>query len=389
MEMVVALAILAIVMSFAGVIFRVSVGAHRLALANAEILQKLRALTEQLDADFRGLRKDGEIMAFWRAERDPNYVGSNRNAEEAFCRFDRIMFFADGDFQSYGIHPDPLDAKAASHVIRGSMAWICYGLANNPQVDPSDPNRRPEYQKPQKRTLARTAHILMPPLTTANPGDPLGMAQFTDSQWRDWMNLAEVDPISMHGWDLIDPARKADIMSVMGDIEVSDANFASQKCKTAGGVTLDSAQPQSLHALLCQGVGRFEVQGWSDTEQRWIPSVNPNGDANLKDDSDFVLWGDDPSTPIVPGQWNPHQGSDLDPPTTAASTRAPALRKIPFLWYPRGSATIGNTVIAPLDPDFNKIAGLGRALKFTFTLYDSRGLIKNGKTFTHIVYLDN
>lgn len=28
------------------------------------------------------------------------------------------------------------------------------------------------------------------------------------------------------------------------------------------------------------------------------------------------------------------------------------------------------------------------ALKFTFTLYDSRGILKNGRTFTHIVYLE-
>lgn len=28
-----------------------------------------------------------------------------------------------------------------------------------------------------------------------------------------------------------------------------------------------------------------------------------------------------------------------------------------------------------------------RAFKFTFTLYDSHGVIKNGRTFTHIVYL--
>jgi hypothetical protein len=28
-----------------------------------------------------------------------------------------------------------------------------------------------------------------------------------------------------------------------------------------------------------------------------------------------------------------------------------------------------------------------KALKFTFTLYDSRGVFKEGQTFTHIVYL--
>jgi hypothetical protein len=43
----------------------------------------------------------------------------------------------------------------------------------------------------------------------------------------------------------------------------------------------------------------------------------------------------------------------------------------------------------PLDEsDFDNIPGLGRALKFTFTLYDSRGVMKEGRTFTHIVYLD-
>jgi hypothetical protein len=35
------------------------------------------------------------------------------------------------------------------------------------------------------------------------------------------------------------------------------------------------------------------------------------------------------------------------------------------------------------------IPGLGRALKFTFTLYDSKGILQNGRTFTHIVFLDN
>jgi len=40
------------------------------------------------------------------------------------------------------------------------------------------------------------------------------------------------------------------------------------------------------------------------------------------------------------------------------------------------------------EANFYSIPGLGRALKFTFTLYDSKGIIKKGRTFTHIVYLD-
>jgi hypothetical protein len=349
MELVVALGILAIVMSFAGAIFRVSANSHRLAMANAEVMQKLRAITEQLDADFRGLRKDGEILVFWRADRKASYAGQNRNAEEAFDRFDRIMFFADGDFQTYGANPP----------VRGNMARICYALANGPSANPSDPNR-PQTQKPERRVLARTEHILVAPSSTTDPNDPLGMSKFTDSQWRDWMSNAEYDPITLRGWELIPMATKVDILSVIGDVEVSGIQGNSKKNVTAGGVTLDPARPESLHAFMCRGVGQFEIQGWSDAEHRWIPQVNPNGDADLKDDSDFIL-----------------DGADLDP------------RQIPGLWYPRGPVILGHHPDTAVDSDFNKIPGLGRALKFTFTLYDSRGLIRNGRTFTHTVYLDN
>ncbi len=58
-ELVVSLGILAVVLSFAGMIFRVSIDSHRIALANAEIMQKLRVIAEQLNADFQGLRHDG------------------------------------------------------------------------------------------------------------------------------------------------------------------------------------------------------------------------------------------------------------------------------------------------------------------------------------------
>jgi prepilin-type N-terminal cleavage/methylation domain-containing protein len=346
-EMVVALGILALVMSFAGVIFQVSTDSQRLALANAEIMQKLRAITEQLDSDFRGLRKDGEILVFWRADRKSNYTGANPNAEEAFDRFDRIMFFADGDFQSYG----------ASPTVRGNMARISYCLANGPSVNSSEPNR-PQAQKPERRVLARTEHILVAP---RNSSDQLDTSNFTDDQWRDWMSSAESETMTMRGWELIPLARKVDILSVIGDVEVELGNqTTSRKNVTAGGVTVDPAKPASLHSFLCRGVGQFEIQGWSDAEQRWIPQVNPNGNADLKDDSDFII-----------------DGTELDQ------------RKIPGLWYPYGPAIFGNRQISALDADFNKIPGLGRALKFTFTLYDSRGLIKGGRTFTHIVYLDN
>jgi prepilin-type N-terminal cleavage/methylation domain-containing protein len=345
-EVVVALGILAVILSFAGVIFRVSIDSQRMAMANAEIMQKLRVITEQLDADFRGLCTDGEILVFWRAAQEPN------RPPASFERYDTIMFFASGDFHTYGPSPQ-----------RSNIARICYTLANVPSGG-AEPNRPPT-QRTRKRMLARTQHILLPPTTTANVTDPLGMSGFSDAQWRDWNSRGQSDAISMQGWMLIGNAVKADIISIIGDIEVN-IGITSTRYKNAGGVLLDRTQPGAMHAMLCDGVGQFKVEGWSidpddPTEQRrrWMPQVDPNENGDLTDDSDFIL-----------------DGANLHP------------RNVPGLRYPDGPVTIRNSERGSLRGEpLSMIPGLGQALKFTFTLYDSRGLIPNGRTFTHIVPL--
>jgi len=112
--------------------------------------------------------------------------------------------------------------------------------------------------------------------------------------------------------------------------------------------------------LLCEGVGEFKIQGWYDAQQRWIPEVDPDGDGDLADTHFFFS---DPNS--VPGVLYPY------PPYGDV--------KINNINYPREQID---------EAHFNAIPGLGRALKFTFTLYDSKGIIKNGMTFTHIIYLD-
>ncbi len=57
-ELVVAIALLAMVLGFSGLIFKTCIEAHRTAGANSEIMQKLRAITDQLNRDFKGLQKD-------------------------------------------------------------------------------------------------------------------------------------------------------------------------------------------------------------------------------------------------------------------------------------------------------------------------------------------
>jgi prepilin-type N-terminal cleavage/methylation domain-containing protein len=374
LELVVSLGILAMILSFSGIIFRVSTDSQRIAMANAEIMQKLRVITEQLDTDFCGLCKDGEILVFWRAWRKPGFTPrdpNDLNSPLAFERHDTIMFFATGEFSTLRT------VDSSGHSIHGNIARICYTLANVPSTNPADPNPvRPLAQKASNRMLARTQHILVPPAIPGDPTDPLGMSGWkTDpGKWRDWNSKGETDAISMQGWLLLPNAIKADIISVICDVSVGSATGlgGSTLNDLAGGTLLNPAEPNSMYTLLCDGVGQFEVQGWSidpndptRRKGRWMPEIDPNGNGKLSDDSDFIL--------------------DPDRPEELHTVSIPGMR------YPDGPVVLRNNEImgSLRGRPFNEVPGLGRALKFTFTLYDSRGLIPNGRTFTHIVYLDN
>jgi prepilin-type N-terminal cleavage/methylation domain-containing protein len=347
-ELLVAIAILTMVLSIAGVIFKVSIDSQRIAIANAEIMQKLRAITDQLNSDFKGLRKDGEIFIVWAADRKKLSAPlANPNDPNAFERSDRIMFFADGDFQSYN----------ASPIVRSDLARVCWTLAKKGTLRPQD-------LPPHKRILARTQHNLTADPNLLNFFDPNA---FSNQQWYDWNNLYEYDKIFLEGWKNIPLQNKIDILSVIGDVTIP-GTVTSSVPDSFRGANVDINNPNSIHKLLCQGVGEFKVQSWYDAQRRWIPEVNPNGDGSLQDDSDFILTS----------------SGDLDP------------CDVPVLWYPYWTVGIGNSrnnINFPgwlIDEEhFNIIPGLGRALKFTFTLYDSKGIIKNGRTFTHIVYLGN
>jgi prepilin-type N-terminal cleavage/methylation domain-containing protein len=354
-ELVVAVGILAMVLSFASVIFRVSIGSHRTAVANTEIMQKLRAITDQLNADFKGLRKDGEIFVAWVATTAPAADPTNPSAYE---RFDRIMFFSDGDFQSYGTNP----------MVRGNVARVCYMLAKQDGVWPYAQDR-------ERRILARTQHILTDDSGLADFLDP---ATFTTAEWFGWNNRYEYDKISLEEWkNRFAWSEKVDMLSVITAIRV-EGTVPDERLI---GAVVNPANPDSIHMLVCEGVGEFKVQGWHDGLRRWIPEVDPDGDGSLADTDFFLAAG----------------GDRLDP------------EHVPGVLYPYppfGAAILGGQFECDLgtvagqqkflqlqsllnQQHFNEIPGLGRALKFTFTLYDSKGIIEGGRTFTHIVYLGN
>jgi prepilin-type N-terminal cleavage/methylation domain-containing protein len=368
-ELVVAVAILAIVFTFAGVIFKVCINSYRTAVANAEIIQKLRAITDQLNADFKGLRKDGEIFVIWQASKldsaAAQYDDYRDFNNDGYERFDRIMFFADGDFQSYGSDPK---------VIHGDVARICYMLAKTKDengnwqkaedyndLSLTEKGRKCREEKRRGRILSRTQHIL-----TADPDPGLPAFPFSgsvpDPCWLAWNNWREYEKMFLEEWKNMLLSDKRNALSVITDVKVNisaDPTVGSD----AWGAQVDPADPNTIHNLLCEGVGEFEVQGWYAAGQRWVPEVDPNGDGDLTD-SDFFL------------------GSG----------------QVPYVLYPYPHPPYGFVSLSGgfygiyfqellNEAHFNEIPGLGRALKFTFTLYDSKGVIKEGREFTHIVYI--
>ncbi len=266
-ELVVAIGILAMVSSFAGVIFKVSIDSQRTGLANAEIMQKLRAITDQLDSDFQGFIKNAPAAATF-------------HVTPTGIRYDRIAFFSNGDFQSTRQY----DGKT----VAGNVARIYYGQSAEP--DPRTEN--PEDFK--NVILVRRLQIL-----TADPDPGLG-----DPDADDPNNPVEYAKRSLAEWKLLGPPEGAP--GVSSWIGRPNAHLALGN--------IEEVMPM----FLAKGVHNFKIQAVNDI------------------DAGRIVW------------WPDNQ------------------QVIEVVPYGRGYPY---------------------AFKFTFTLYDSKGIIKDGRTFTHIVYL--
>lgn len=352
-ELVVAVALLAMVISFTSIIFKVSIESHRQAAANAEIMQKLRAITDQFNRDFQGLRKDAPLMMWF-------------DQEAADQRYDQIMFFADGDFQSIRLYSAGVPSDTGQP-LRGNVARIYYGQAN---VRDKNGNlffpwgqymeeKINRVENIRRRILARRRHIL-----TADTGvygwfddDFVNEFGATDGDYKR-NNYFEHDPCSLAGWRVIteDPNKNDVIIATCFD-DVSRPE-------------IDTGDSDTLHMLMSEGVASFAIQwgygydcdGDTYEEYLWWPSYDPNGDLSSAD-SDFGIAAMDANSFGV--YFNMPKG------VTAAIAD----------WYDSGGAETQSGKTFPANVFFPA------ALKFTFRLYDSRGIIEGGREFTHIIYL--
>ncbi len=369
--------LLVMLLTLSGLVFSTTVEAHRKAGASIDVSRNLRAITEQLSADFRGLRKDAPLAVWF------NAVDTNGDTVPD-THYDTIHFFADGDFQAT---QSPIPNK----MIYGNIARIYYGHANS-QAAVAD--------FATQQILARRCHILTADnqLFMAQPipilGSPPVYINFTNPVNFNFAleNYYEHDTISLNEWlnVLNFSTANADhfLKTVMFDPAAADGNISRP--------FVDIAAANGLWNLFSQGVLEMQIQ-WAytvrdldrdgsgntpilptDTDYftgvRWWPSTNPDGLGVCKSDFDTMKGG----FPIYAAnryQFGAYFGMNVTPGDN---------------WF--GSRSIikrGWTQTLPGWTGCFRSDFYPRALKFTFVLKDSNGIFAGGKTFTHIVYLDN
>jgi prepilin-type N-terminal cleavage/methylation domain-containing protein len=266
-ELMVAVAVLAITIAGMGTIFKISVQSYRTANATAEVMRNLRAITDQLNADFKSIRKEMPLAASFCL-----HEGTDAKGQPHQVRSDMIRFFANGDFQSvqqYRYRDSKGNLKTKT--VAGNAADIFYVQSASPNHDSVEPEIRP------KKILARNQTIFTSDTTLTEPNSP-EYAEGSLAEWR----VSQPDP----DW-----------------------------------LARPTAEPQSP-IFMAKGVDNFAIQFWNATKKSWWPAA-------LQPDKPSY-WPDD-----KPSDWG--------------------------TW-----------------PD---------AVKFTFTLYDSKAVLKKGMTFSHIVYI--
>jgi len=276
-ELVVSIAVLAVIVTISGTVFQVTIDTYRQASAQNEIMRKFRAITEQIDEDFNGFIKDAPAAAIFHST----------SGEPDAIRSDRMVFFSAGDFQTTRQFRYNGNKYKTVH---GNVARIYYGQSAEPV--PSTTN----LEEIRNVILVRRMQI-------STVDDTLGYVDANDP------NLpVEYSKRPLAVWNLNRPPSNPSGVSAW--IGRPNAKF-----DPAGPETKEDVIPM----LMAEGVHDFRIQALS--------SINDKGE--------LVWW---------PSNFQVNQKED----------------------YRTGSPT---------------------AFKFTFTIYDSKGIFKDGKTFTHIVYL--
>jgi type II secretory pathway pseudopilin PulG len=395
-ELLVAMGLLVMMLSLSGLIFNTTVKTHRAASATVDISRHLTAVTSQITSDLSGLQKNAPLF-IWFDHRANN------------SRFDAIHFFANGDFQTTKQYRVRWDSDGdgvlentdnfRDETIRGTVARIYYGHANSVDFLNSSPASA-DFATFQ--VLARKAHLLTSydaltfdtgeiPVVTGAPmyapfATSFGLQKNPNPNLKYTLeNSWEFNTITLDQW--INALNYRNV-----GIPVNANHFVDNCMDDDSRPYISLPDDQTLHLLMAQGVLSFAVQ-WAYTVDdlsstadvdtpitggaayftglRWWPSSDPAGDGSVG--SDFSLmgsaFGSYFSLPngVLSGTWSRVKPLATETPAQKAMRRCKTINAATYFgqdFYPK-------------------------ALKFTFTLRDGNGFFADGKTFTHIVYLDN
>jgi prepilin-type N-terminal cleavage/methylation domain-containing protein len=377
LELVVSIGLLGIIIASSGLIFKISIETHRTVLANAEIMQKFRAISLQLDSDFQDIQRDAPLIIWF--QHDLN------------GRYDKIMFFASGDFQSTQLYTktgsdnvpvdyelEPEDIYQGSKYVRGNIARIYYGLANLRRDRDIETPLELREERIRERILSRRTHIL-----TSDPSfeqwpdlEALGEVKgsFESFDIRDGLGLAynelyEHDSLSLAEWKNVDAEQ----------YEPDDANILNVNFEGLRRSWIGLDRTYTYHNLMCEGVGSFGIQWayWDDSSTgneriRWFPIVDLDGNESTTTDSHFIF-----NDSITGAFYDDRFGVLFNVPDSLGIINESNVWK-----------KIGQVVHTESGTPFAR-GFYPKALKFTIVLYDSKEIIKGGRTFTKIVYLGN
>jgi prepilin-type N-terminal cleavage/methylation domain-containing protein len=345
-ELVVAVGVLAVVLAFSGVIFELTADTRQISSANSQIMDKFRTITRQLDADFSGLRKNAPVFIWFDNTNDPN-------------RFDEIMFFANGDFQSiqtyYNGQPDP-DKGSPIH---SNIARIWYGHAIRNGIAPWSDDEI-------KRILSRRQHLL-----SADTGlNNYDITNVDEDFSIDGKNYPKEDIFEHDNADCNSLSKwQAVLNDETNSKELVEACMATNANPENGRAEIDIADANTYHLMFSESLSSFAIQ-WgyfadsgNGKQLYWYPNSKDFGTPD-DSDNDFYDIGKD----IFGVYFN-----SAEPVGTTGD------------WYKKSVLEYEEDETGN-NENFN--SEFPQALKFTFTIYDEKGVIKDGRKFSYIVYLE-
>ena len=338
-ELLVAMALIAILMALSSLIFATAVRAHRTADSTVEIVRRAGSIAGQLDTDLRGLQTDAPL-AIWFENADTDGDGL------ADTRYDQILFFANGDFQTIKQFDSNADG-VPDKTVQGNLSRIYYGHAWQVNGSTFEKGYRPGLASalPPSGLLSRRAHLTTSDTSLSYIGVPApfpDMTLFTASFLPAKNNIVEYDQASLTNWQNL-------VLNAVDARHFLQTCFANtQVAATAGRPMIDMRNADTLHLLLSEQISEFKVQ-WAFRREDTNPAGTFDGIEWFPQDAAaafaFGIYFNVPGNPVL-SNW---------------------------------STATAQEFVAGFSP---------RAFKFTFTVHDAKGLFPEGRTFTQIVYLE-